>query len=230
MNSLTKLLCKFFINSAFVVISVCSSYPKFANDMNEVHKFCVEQTFLNKYYKKLNIKKEIKDNDFQMMNAKLQKMLIEDFYSQIDEGYMREILKCEGDRKIIEIVLNTMESEIKGNVRKQLFPKVTSIDMGMCTKLSECMSIDELRSIINSHHRLRKIVGFDDDKIIGMLINLEVDCYYSSFSVYNDISCVYAYFKLKEQEIKNIIWIVECISMNKKNFVKDMILPKTTVE
>lgn len=102
--------------------------------------------------------------------------------------------------------------------------------MGTCTKLSECMSIDELRSILNGHHRLRTIVGSDDDKIVSMLISLEVDSYYSSFNIYNDISCVYAYFKLKEQEIKNIVWIVECISMNKKNFVKDMILPKTITE
>lgn len=203
---------------------------KFANDMNEVYKFCVEQTFLNRYYRRLVIKKNIKENDFQMINAKLQKMLIEDFYNEIEDGYIKEILKCEGDRKIIEIVLNTIESEIKGLERAVMFPTVTSIDMGMRKKLSECMSYDEFRSIINCHHRLRKIIGFEDEKIISSLISLEVDTYYNSFSIFNDISCVYAYFKLKEQEIKNIIWIVECISMKNKNFVKDIIIPKTTVE
>lgn len=200
---------------------------KFACDMNEVYKFCVEQTFLKKYYRHINIRKEIKENNFQLINTKFSKMLLEDFYEDIEEDcYMKEILKCEGDRRIIELVLNTLDSSIKGHKRAEMFPKICTIDLGMRSKLADCGSFDELRGILSSHYRLRKIVGCEDDEIIGALLNLEVDIYLSAFNVYNDVSCVYAYFKMKEQEIKNILWTVDCISMKKKDFIKNVILPQ----
>ncbi|KAM0676174.1 hypothetical protein GVAV_000137 [Gurleya vavrai] len=204
---------------------------KFACDMHEVYKFCVEHTFLKKYYKHLKIKKEIKDNDFQQMNILMQKMLLEDFYNELNEDcFMREMLKAEGDRRIVEIVLNTADSHIIGKKRKDLFPNVSTIDLGMKLKLSDCVSFDELRGILSQHHKLRKIVSFDDEGIVAALVNLETEMYMNSFKRHNDVSCVYSYFKLKEQEIKNIIWTVDCVSLNKKDFVKKIVLPKTIVE
>lgn len=203
---------------------------KFASDMNEVYKFCVETTFLKKYYLKVKIEPEIRDNDFQRIQSLFYKFLLEEYYEDCSE-YMKEILKCEGDRKIIEIVLNSLESvDLVGKKRERLFPNVCTFDLGMKNKLGACSSLDDLRGILAGHSRLRKIVGIEDDEIINALQNIEMDVYWHAFKIYNDISCVYAYFRIKEQEIKNILWTVECISLKKKDFIKNIIVQNQHVE
>lgn len=199
---------------------------KFAADMNEVYKFCVEHTFLKKYYKRIVVENEIKSNNFQIIQSQLMKFLIEDFYDVYKEssGFIKNILQCQGDRWILEIVLNTLEcSEYVGKKRMRLFPKVFSFNLGLVAKLSNCTNVDELKGLLVSHPVFGDIVTADEDDMINALVKIEMEMYWESFTRANDIACVYAYLKIKEHEIKSIIMTVECISMKKKDFVKNLI-------
>ncbi|EJW02864.1 hypothetical protein EDEG_02744 [Edhazardia aedis USNM 41457] len=208
---------------------------KVANDMNDVFKFCVENTFLEKFYRTIHFEREIKDNDMQVIQSLLLKGLFNDVYQKVLDipslYYFRTILQMEGDRRIIEIVINSLESsDIVGKQREILFPEVSSIDLGMRAKLATCTSMDELRGVVSSHSVLRRIVTVEDDQIVNELAALEVEKYWHSFGYFNDISCVYSYLKLKEQEIKNILWTVECISLQKRDFIKNIIVQKNLIE
>ena len=54
---------------------------------------------------------------------------------------------------------------------------------------------------------------YDDDKSIeDQIFELEVNLNRLSFQPQYHYGMFYAYVKLKEQEIRNIVWIAECIS------------------
>lgn len=201
---------------------------KFSNDMSDVYKFCVESTFLKNYYVNVKFNREIKDNDFQLIQLQFLKQHLEDFYGQLEDtksmDFMKNVLKREGDRIIIEIVLNTLDSSIKD--REKLFPRVNSLDLGMKKRLGKCTAIDELRGILGTHNALRKVIMEDD--IIKAISKIENEKYWETFKIYNDISCVYGYLKLREQEIKNVLWVVECVSLKKRDFIKNVIVEQET--
>jgi len=198
---------------------------KFCTDMDNVYKQCVKNTSLKKYYNNVKFHNDIKENDWQLIQLHFLKQHIEDFYYSIDSpilNFMKDILKAEGDRINVEIVINTMDTPIIGKKRMDLFTRVSSIDLGVRNKLCRCVNLDEMRGVLASHHSLKKVLR--DDDIIKALIKIENEKYWESFKYFNDISCVYGYLKLKEQEIKNILWIVECVSMKKIDFIKNVIV------
>ncbi|XP_029166594.1 V-type proton ATPase subunit d1-like [Nylanderia fulva] len=204
---------------------------KFANDMVDVYKFCVESTFLKDYYHKIHIERDIHKNDFQILHSYLLKHHIDTFYEKCKRsstlGYMKTILEFEGDRRIIEIVLNTLNnSEIVNKKRAEMFPNTSSMDLGIRKKLSSCTSVDELRGVLSTHPFYRKMVTVEDEEILNALVELEMRIYVTSFTVYNDLSCIYSYFKMKEQEVKNILWIIECILQERKEAMRSIIIPE----
>ncbi|TBU01108.1 subunit d of V-type proton ATPase [Hamiltosporidium magnivora] len=202
---------------------------KISADMSDVYKFCVESTFLKKYYDKVYIEKEFAKNDWQIIQSTFFKNHIENFYDQINNldtmDYMKEILKYEGDRKIIELTINTLDSvDIVDKKRIDLYPTVCSFDRGSICKMSECTSMESIRDVLCGHPMYKKIVMYEDNDFMKNLFDLEIKNYLSSLSEFNDLSCAYCYFKLKEREIKNIMWIAECISHENKEGMKDVMV------
>lgn len=199
---------------------------KFANDMLEVYKFCVEHTFLKKYYRKVHIDNDINKNNFQVIQSQFMKFLIEDFYAQSKDfsEFITHILQCQGDRWIIEVVLNTLEdAEYVGRKRRDLFPNIFSFGRGLIFKLSICTDIDDLKGLLVKHHIFKDLVNVDKEDMETALLKIEMETYWESLYRANDVACVYAYLKIKEHEIKSILMAVECISMKKKDFVGKLI-------
>jgi V-type H+-transporting ATPase subunit d len=207
---------------------------KFTNDMNDVYKYCVERTFLKKYYKKVRIEKEIEKNNFQVLHSLFLKYHMEDFFEVVEESttmpFMGKILKYEGDRRIIQITLSTFNSShFQGKKRLELFPKVSTMGMEMKGKLGKCTTMDKIKGILSKHQTYRKILTANSDEMLNALTSLEMQEHNLSFTFYNDLSCVYSYFKMKQQEIKNILWAIECIAQDKREWIKNVIIPRQDI-
>lgn len=197
---------------------------KFSKDMNDVQKFCVENSFLKKYYYRLKWQPEFKDNNFQISQALFFKYHIEETYEKLQdyELFIGDIFKVEADRYIIDLTLNTLGSEeLKGKERRCLYPKIYSMDESTVEALADVDNPEDLKNIVTTKY------NFKGDLFSG-LIQREIDIYNESFRIFNDISCVYAYFKLKEQEIRNILWIIECVSMDRRENIDNIIVLKKT--
>jgi V-type H+-transporting ATPase subunit d len=193
---------------------------KFCKDMHDVQKYCVENSFLKKYFYKVKWAPEFKDNDFQKYQALFLKYHVEDAYTNLSQYglFIQDILKTEADRYIIDLTINTINSkEIVGPERKKLFPRIYSLDTKTVDELSNSESIDDIKSTLNDKYNFNK-------DIYTELISRELKKYSESFKIHNDISCVYSYLRLREQEIKNILWIVECVLQDRRQEIDHLIL------
>ena len=56
-----------------------------------------------------------------------------------------------------------------------------------------------------------------------LLCGLEVDLLKSAFMGQFHFAVFYAYFKLREYEIRNVVWIAECVAQHAKNRVENYI-------
>ena len=103
-----------------------------------------------------------------------------------------------------------------GKDRLDLYPRIHSMDAKMVSSLSMVESIDDMKNILSSRYNINK-------DLYSELVNKEVCKYCESFRIFNDVSCVYSYFKLKEQEIKNVLWIVDCVLQGRKNEIGSLL-------
>ncbi|EQB62200.1 v-type proton atpase subunit d2 [Vairimorpha apis BRL 01] len=190
---------------------------KFCKDMTDVQKYCIENCFLKKYYYKLKWHPDFKDNDYQKKQALLNKFHIEDTYNKLKNTnlFILEILELEADRCIIDLTMNSLNMFV-GKDRLDLYPRIHSMDAKMVSSLSMVESIDDMKNILSSRYNINK-------DLYSELVNKEVCKYCESFRIFNDVSCVYSYFKLKEQEIKNVLWIVDCVLQGRKNEIGSLL-------
>ncbi|KAL6121307.1 hypothetical protein NUSPORA_01794 [Nucleospora cyclopteri] len=165
------------------VIDLCKSFE-------DVQKLCINNCFLKKYF--INVKKD----ENQRMMLKVLKNFMDKTYKNAC-GYFKEILQHEGNRQILEICLNGKNLEDK----IQYFPAANTFTGSELNLLAVNCDIDEIKRIFKA--------GEGDP--INLCIKNIMRIYSDSFNQFSDASCIYSYFKLKEQELENIMWIIECV-------------------
>ncbi|KAG0419659.1 V-type proton ATPase subunit d [Dictyocoela roeselum] len=191
---------------------------KFSADLADVFRFCVDNCFLRKYISRDDLGAGENACDFaavdvSLLHAILLRNLTRAFYARIGASmaHMRSILRFEGDRQIIETVMNSLGQDI---ARQRYFAAVSNLKGAVLAELGAVDGHDEFVSaMMNTQY-----AGILENPL-PRLQKMEMDLHAESFLIYNDISCVYSYLKLKEQEIKNILWIVECMASGRKNFM-----------
>jgi len=76
-------------------------------------------------------------------------------------------------------------------------------------------SVKQAVNYIPQYKKLFDEIAQNDDKALeDVFFEYEVKLNIESFEEQFSYACFYSYFKLKEQEIRNILWIAECIFQN----------------
>lgn len=175
----------------------------------EIERLYIRGSFLERYFEGVGTNDKLDENDWQRIACHVLKNYF-DFYARLRiAGYFKEILEVEGDRQIFEICLNGRSLRN----RQLFFPAASTLSERAKKKLGECESIDDTTEILHPS-------GSDP---IGFIIERQMRVYAEAFKQYNDLACVYAYFRLKEQEMSNILWIAECIVQNSFDRIEEFI-------
>ncbi|ORD94131.1 VA0D1 [Enterospora canceri] len=173
------------------------------NSFDDVQKLCISNCFLKKYFR------NISSYDRQKTMLVVMKNFMDGVYQNAG-GYFREILESEGDRQILEMCLNGRNMENKGS----FFPNATTMNGQQITALQKADDLDEIA----------RIFKIPDVEPVEYLVKKNNSMYADSFCQYDDVACIYAYFRLKEQEIENIMWIVECMLQNAPDKMDEIIV------
>ena len=157
---------------------------------------------------------------------------------------MTEVLEFEADRRAINITLNSFGTELSKTERKKLYPSFGRLYPEATLMLSRADDVEGVRIAVDGISDYKTFfdqTGLSQGSSGGGLSNIQggsgnetrslEDCFYLkeceiaklAFTRQFTHAVVYAWVKLREQEIRNITWISECIAQNQKERIGNYI-------
>ena len=144
---------------------------------------------------------------------------------------MEDLLKYEADCQTIQIVYNSLayNNQFQEEERKKVIPYFGILYPETTTQLIKCNSLEQLRQILQpfpDYYELVKEIPdpkkLDEFGLQSGLKTLDDLMFKESMKRYSiafeqqfHFACFYAYIKIKEQEIKNIMLLADMISFDK---------------
>lgn len=179
---------------------------------------------------------DLDEMNVEQIRNTLYKAYLEDFDQFCTESLggitgmvMHEILAFEADRRSINITLNSFDTELTQDNRAKLYPKLGQLYPEGRNKLMVADKPDDVKLAVDHVEIYKKIFseieGKEDKSLEDLFFEFEVNLNLRSFEQMFQYGIFFSYVKLKEQEIRNIVWIAECILQNHRSEIDHYILP-----
>jgi len=174
------------------------------------------------------------EKEMEVVRNTLYKAYLEDFDRYCSEELggitgevMHRLLQFEADRRSINITLNSFGTDLQKEDRVSLYPRIGLLHPEGNEKLAsadEPADVERAVAHIPDYAKYFREVGLSEEKSLeDAFFEHEVKLHQMSFEQQFGYGIFYSYFKLKEQEIRNILWIAECILQDHKNEINHYI-------
>merc|ERR1711920_22366 len=182
----------------------------------------------------------LKNADPELMKAMLKKYWLEDFYKTVmalggtTAEVLGDILMKEADFRVLMVTCNALNTELgtETNVkmmRNPLYPQFgylypeghSNIYYKAFNEASVRVALEGYQSYLKLYDECKSLYEADTDKssmgsataVEDLVMRKNVNMYEMAFEHQFHIGVFYAWVKLKEQEIKNVRWIANMISL-----------------
>lgn len=222
---------------AFPRLKTILTFENSADGLVELYRTVLVDTPVAPYFEKYfesdlksdeplhNVERVYNDVEIDIITNMLQKLWLEDFYrfTQSLGGetalYMKELLEFEADRRAIAITINSFGTQLndpqaRESDRRPLycnFGKLYPEGIESFSKVGDLQSLSEALAPYDTYRRLWAKAQSDGKSLLDALYEFEVFINRLAFESQSHFACFYAYCKLKQQERRNIWWIVSCI-------------------
>ncbi|KAL5336095.1 V0 complex, c/d subunit of ATPase [Aspergillus crustosus] len=220
-----------------------------ATNIEELYNSVLIETPLAGYFKGSLSHQDLDELNIEIIRNTLYKNYLEDFYKFVTthpdfrgtptQDVMTEILEFEADRRAINITLNSFGTELSKPERRKLYPEFGKLYPEGSLMLSRADDIEavSLAVSISADYKaffdavgltqggggLGGIGGSDGKSLEDLFYQKEMDLSKLVFTRQFTPAIVYAWMRLKEQEIRNVTWISECIAQNQKERIGNFI-------
>lgn len=224
-----------------------------ATNIEELYNSVLIETPLAPYFKGSLSHQDLDELNIEIVRNTLYKNYLEDFYRWVTEDpdiqgtptseVMTEVLEFEADRRSINITLNSFGTELSKADRKKLYPNFGRLYPEGTLMLSRADDVEGVRIAVDGCHDYKTFfdatglgqgggtgvgnmsggTGSDGKSLEDMFYQKEMEISKNAFTRQFTLSVVYAWVKLREQEIRNITWIAECIAQNQKERIGNYI-------
>jgi len=175
------------------------------------------------------------EKEMEVVRNTLYKAYLEDFdrfctevLGGITGEVMHRLLQFEADRRAINITLNSFGTDLQKEDRINLYPNLGLLYPEGTDKLAKADEQEDVVKVVleygKEYSKYIQALGSSEDKSLeDAFFEHEVKLHQLSFEQQFGYGVFYSYFKLKEQEIRNILWIAECILQDHKNEINQYI-------
>ena len=186
------------------------------------------------------VRNVLEEVEIEIIKNSLMKLYLEDFYHFCARvggdtaEVMGDILKARADQRAINITLNSFgtplnEPNMRTSDRKRLYPSIGFLYPAGTDRLADVADEAGLGQALDYMPSYREIwavhtnEGMDDRSIDDAFYEREVRMLELAFEGQMHFGIFYAFVKLKEQEIRNLVWISECIVQQQKDEINKFV-------
>lgn len=180
------------------------------------------------------VRNVLEEVQIEILKNSLLKLYFEDFYAFCQSiggetaTVMGELLRARADRLAINVTLNSFgtplnDPTMRESVRKNLYPAIGELypaGTALLNSVDEDAKLVQALSYYSSYRAMfDKFLNTtaEEFSIDDEFYKHEVKLYELAFDTQMHFGVFYSYVKLKEQEIRNLVWISECILQRRKD-------------
>ncbi|KAL5143572.1 V-type proton ATPase subunit d2 [Glycine soja] len=197
-----------------------------AQNMRELYRLVLVDTPLAPYFSECITSEDLDDMNIEIMRNTLYKAYLEDFYRFCQKlggataEIMSDLLAFEADRRAVNITINSIGTELTRDDRRKLYSNFGLLYPYGHEELAVCEDIDQVRAVMEKYPPYQSIFAklsygesqmldkaFYEEEVKRLCLAFEQQFHYAVF---------FAYMRLREQEIRNLMWISECVAQNQK--------------
>ncbi|KAI3854683.1 hypothetical protein MKX03_005279 [Papaver bracteatum] len=220
-------------------------------NMRELYRLVLVDTPLAPYFSECITSEDLDDMNIEIMRNTLYKAYLEDFYKFCQKlggataEIMSDLLAFEADRRAFKSLYSSkyplymfpsfmrppfcsIGTELTRDDRRKLYSSFGLLYPYGHEELAVCEDIDQVRGAMEKYPPYQSIFAklsygesqmldkaFYEEEVKRLCLSFEQQFHYGVF---------FAYMRLREQEIRNLMWISECVAQNQKSRVHDSVV------
>jgi len=204
-----------------------------AQNVSDLYNSVLIDTPLAPYITESLSEEDLDEVNIEIIRNTLYKAYLQDFYDYckkmggVTEEVMCEILEFEADRRAINITINSFGTDLTKDDRRKLYPEFGLLYPEGTARLAKCDDMEQVRAVIENYAMYRPLfanTGMNSEKSLeDAFFEYEVELNKRAFERQFGYGVFYSYIKLREQEMRNIVWISECIQQEKKDKIHNFV-------
>ncbi|KAL0222995.1 hypothetical protein P9112_002385 [Eukaryota sp. TZLM1-RC] len=190
-----------------------------ASSAEELYRLLLCDTKLGQYFQQCLSVDSLTDVHIELISNSMFKSYLEDFYKfaktklkSVGGHEISKLIEFESDQRIINIVVHSFKTDLSHDERSQLFPKCTSLHPSIVKELSRATSMGDVESCLASTVYGSLLTNRSSNLTLeDLFYRYEMSLIKKASLLSSDFSVFYCYVRMKEQEVRNLLWVFQCI-------------------